>query len=84
MEKLNQTAIVIVEIEKEGKVLETRYVTIGIIGKCVNTTELGIDALEYLKSIKGIKAVKDVIVVDSNKYQEFLENNIISGLNKAL
>ena len=83
MVKFNQTAIVIVEINEKGKALETRYVTIGIIGKCLDTTELGIEALEYLKSINGIKTVKDIIVADSDKYQEFLEHSIKSGLNKA-
>lgn len=83
MEKFNQTAVVIVEINEKEKAPETRYVTIGIMGKCLDATELGIEALEYLKSINGIKTVKDIIVADSDKYQEFLEHSIKSGLQKA-
>ena len=83
MEKFNHTAIVIVEINEKEKAPETRYVTIGIIGESLDTTELGVDALKYLSSITGTKTVKDVLVADSDRYQEFLEQSIKGGLNEV-
>lgn len=80
MNSFNQTAIVIVEINEEGKAPETRYVTIGIAGEHIDTTALGIDALEYLKSTTGIKTVKEIIVADSDKYKLFIEQSFKDGL----
>lgn len=80
MDNFNQTAIVIVEINEEGKAPETRYVTIGIIGECADSTELGIDALAYLESTTGIKTIKEIIVADSDKYKLFIEQCIKDGL----
>ena len=53
MEKFNQTAIVIVEINEKGKAPKTRYVTIGIIGESLDTTELGVDALKYVTAARA-------------------------------
>lgn len=75
IKQFDSTAIVVVEINNEGKAPETKYITIGTIGKTTEE-ELGKDALSYLKEEKGKKEVKKIFYADSEKYRKYLENAI--------
>ncbi len=69
IKQFDSTAIVVVEINNEGKAPETKYITIGTIGKTTEE-ELGKDALSYLKEEKGKKRGKENILRRLRKIQK--------------
>lgn len=81
IKQFNSTAIVIVEINNEEKAPETKYITIGTIGKATEE-ELREKALLYLREVEGVKAVKSVIYSDSEKYREYLGKAINDYANQ--
>lgn len=75
------TAIVIVEIINEEKAPETKYITIGSVGK-ISEDELKKDVLSYLNEIDALKEVKSVIYSNSEKYREYLEKALNDDANQ--
>ena len=80
MEKFNQAAIVAIEIQEEGKVPKTQYVTIGGMGSSMEQNELEELALYEVKSV-GTRTLKEIIKVDPEEYQEFIEHYLLINAN---